>query len=90
MNRATIVSHLELTGAKDPHAFAMNIISNDPRIKGRLPIIFAPAAVNNVAKPIQRAERPMTQVFTVSALVEYCSEIKVMAVVSIAAMLMST
>lgn len=69
------MSHKVPTDAKEPQAFVMNMTNKDPMTKGRLPKMFDPAAVKNVPRPVQSAERPIVQVLAVSVLMENCWDI---------------
>lgn len=66
------VAHLSIrTLVKNPQTFVARSITVEMMKKGRLPQMFAPAAVKNVVKPIQKARKPMTRLETISMLTLY-------------------
>jgi hypothetical protein len=61
------------TVAKKPQTLVINKSTVDTRKKGLLPQIFAPDAVKNVVKPIQKTENPIRRLEAMSKLTAYFS-----------------
>lgn len=65
------------------------MIKIEPRMKGRFPITFDPAAVTEAVKPVQKTNKPIVHVEAVSTLTENLSEMMGIAGVSMTDMLPS-
>lgn len=76
-----------LTFANAPHTFVMTMIKMEPRMKGRFPIMFDPAAVTEAVKPVQKTNKPIVHVEAVSTLTENSCEMMGIAGVSMTDML---
>ena len=62
---------IEHTLAKNPQTLVARRTTVEMTKNGRLPQMFAPAAVKNVVKPIQKARNPMMRLETISMLTLY-------------------
>lgn len=72
MSTKNLLAHLSIhTLVKNPHTFVARRMTVEMMKKGRLPQMFAPAAVKNVVKPIQKARKPMIRLETISMLTLY-------------------
>jgi hypothetical protein len=67
-NFFSLFSH---TLEKKPQTLVARRITVEMTKNGRLPQIFAPAAVKNVVKPIQKARNPIIRLDTMSMLTLY-------------------
>lgn len=66
----------------------MTMIKMEPRMKGRLPMTFDPAAVTEAVKPVQKTNKPIVHVEAVSTLTEKSREMMGIAGVSMTDMLL--
>jgi uncharacterized RDD family membrane protein YckC len=59
------------TRVKNPHTLVASRTTAEIMKNGRLPQMFAPAAVKNVVKPIQKARKPIMRLDAISMLTLY-------------------